>query len=109
MSAQAACAHLVEKVKSSNLNYVVRETPYSVFITLRKSFAKTTEKISEHLEEEKNENNLQNDDHDELQSKYEDMLTKYSKLSTDFESFMNKMRKENNEKNILLDKILKKC
>ena len=73
MSARAACDRLVEEVKTSNLNFVVKETPYSVFITLRKSFAKTTENINDDDASDKKESNLQNE-YNELQGKYEDKL-----------------------------------
>ena len=109
MSAQDVCEKLVNQVKSSNLNFVVRETPYSVFITLRKSFIKTTENDSDDLElvQDGNENNLQNN-YDELKRKYEDLENKYDELSDDFKNMKIKMHKENYEKNKLLNKILEK-
>ena len=37
-SAEFACGQVLFSLKLSQLNYVVKETPYSVYITLRKSF-----------------------------------------------------------------------
>ena len=34
------CENLINDVKASNLNYLVNETPYSAFITIRKRFTK---------------------------------------------------------------------
>ena len=39
-SAQYACGQILFSLKNSNLNYVVKETPYSAYITIRKKFIK---------------------------------------------------------------------
>ena len=39
-SAQYACGQILFGLKNSNLNYVVKETPYSAYITIRKKFIK---------------------------------------------------------------------
>ena len=39
-SAQYACGKILFSLKNSNLNYVVKETPYSAYITIRKKFIK---------------------------------------------------------------------
>lgn len=36
--ANVVCEKILNTVNSSNLNYIVNETPYSVFITMRKRF-----------------------------------------------------------------------
>ena len=38
MNALAMCDQVLQAVKSSNLNFLVQETPFSVFITIRKKF-----------------------------------------------------------------------
>ena len=40
IKAHIVCENLLNKVKHSKLNYLVNETPYSVFITIRKKFTK---------------------------------------------------------------------
>ena len=46
MSAQFACGQILFCLKNSNLNYLVKETPYSAYITIRKKFVK---EISENV------------------------------------------------------------
>ena len=41
-SAEFACGQIVYNVKESQLNYIVKETPYSTYITIRKTFRKDT-------------------------------------------------------------------
>ena len=38
MSAYEMCEQVLQNVKNSNLNFMVKETPFSVFITIRKKF-----------------------------------------------------------------------
>ena len=44
--ANKVCEQLLNSVKASNLNYLINETPYLAFITIRKRFAKGYEDIS---------------------------------------------------------------
>ena len=39
-SAEFACGQLLYNIKMSKLNYMVKETPYSAYITVRKKFVK---------------------------------------------------------------------
>ena len=39
-SAEFACGQILFSLKNSNLNYLVRETPYSAYITIRKKLVK---------------------------------------------------------------------
>ena len=41
-NAQEACNTILQQTRSSNLNFTFQETPYSVFLTIRKSFSKRT-------------------------------------------------------------------
>ena len=43
--AHKVCEQLLNYVKVSNLNYLVNETPYSAFITIRKIFSKDVEDL----------------------------------------------------------------
>ena len=102
MSAKETYDKLLGQVRSSNLNFLVKETPYSVFISVRKSSANTSEK-----QDETDGNNLQNT-YDELKGKYNDLVNKYNELLGNFEDMKNKNSKENIEKNKLLNKMMKK-
>ena len=37
---QAACEQVLQSVRGTQLNFEIRETPYSIFLTLRKSFTR---------------------------------------------------------------------
>ena len=41
--AHVECEQLLTIIKTSNLNYLVKETPYSAFVTIRKRFIKNKE------------------------------------------------------------------
>ena len=87
-SAQYACGQILFGLKKSNLNYVIKETPYSAYITIRKKFIKevgenvlnnsndfkTVDTIKELKEENgnlKQENALQVIEFEELEIKFE--------------------------------------
>ena len=40
MDANNTCEFLLKQIKSSNLNFMLQETPYSAYLTIRKSFIK---------------------------------------------------------------------
>ena len=41
-NAQESCNNILQHIRSSNVNFVIQETPYSLFLTIRKSFQKKT-------------------------------------------------------------------
>ena len=45
-----ACSQIIFNLKTSKLNYVVKETPYSAYITIRKKFIRSVESNQEPLE-----------------------------------------------------------
>ena len=45
MDANISCEIILKHLKSSNLNFVLQETPYSAYITIRKSFVKTRDSV----------------------------------------------------------------
>ena len=67
------CAHILNTLRSSGLTYTLNETPYSVYLTVRKKFTKeytpTQATIKKHQAPELNNNVVD-------MSKYEDILTK---------------------------------
>ena len=61
------CEKLLTYIKASKLNYLVHETPYSVFITIRKRVIKECQELSgvtpvhedsENIEEYQKKNNI---------------------------------------------------
>ena len=44
--AHQVCENILKTIKSSKLNYVVNETPYSSYITIRKAFTKEHRELS---------------------------------------------------------------
>ena len=44
--AHQVCENILKTIKSSKLNYVVNETPYSSYITIRKAFTKEHKGLS---------------------------------------------------------------
>ena len=43
LKANTVCNQVLKVLKQSNLNYLVNETPYSAFVTIRKKFVRTRE------------------------------------------------------------------
>ena len=57
--ANQSCDNLVALLRDTGLNFLVQETPFSVFITIRKSFYREVKKtgcVTENVEKLKNEN-----------------------------------------------------
>ena len=68
------CANVLDTLRSSGLNYTLNETPYSVYLTVRKRFTKEytpTQSTHNHQEATNEHNNNVVD-----MSKYEDVLAK---------------------------------
>ena len=40
MSVEMACGQILFSLKTSKLNYMVKETPFSAYVTIRKKFVK---------------------------------------------------------------------
>ena len=40
MTANSVCNQVLQIIKESNLNFLINETPYSAFVTIRKKFVK---------------------------------------------------------------------
>ena len=50
MTAETVCNQVLQKVKGSNHNFIINETPYSAYVTIRKTFVKHSaeEKVVTH-------------------------------------------------------------
>ena len=46
VSANSVCNQLLKIVKDSNLNYLVNETPYSAYVTIRKTFVRNSSEVT---------------------------------------------------------------
>ena len=46
LSANSVCNQLLKIVKDSNLNYLVNETPYSAYVTIRKTFVRNSSEVT---------------------------------------------------------------
>ena len=46
LSANSVCNQLLKIVKDSNLNYLVNETPYSAYVTIRKTFVRYNSEVT---------------------------------------------------------------
>ena len=42
VTADAVCENVLECLKTSNLNFLIQESPYSVYVTIRKRFLKNS-------------------------------------------------------------------
>ena len=95
--ANKVCEQLLNSVKASNLNYLVNETPYLAFITIRKRFAKGYEDIlnvtvaqddSENIEDLKRKNNLLTLKCIQYESNFETLSKENCDVKTKLENFI---------------------
>ena len=111
MSVEKACGQILFCLKMSNLNYMVKETPFSAYVTIRKKFVKKSETVETNVE-----NNPENDPNDYvkqlerdnalLQKKLKDILTETAHLKFDLEEFeikFNALEKDNTVLEIKLE------
>ena len=74
ISPEFACGQVLFGLKMSNLNYVVKETPYSVYLTIRKSFVKETFQT---------QNNKIKDSEQDLKEEIKDLKTNLAMAKVD--------------------------
>ena len=111
MSVEKACGQILFCLKTSNLNYMVKETPFSAYVTIRKKFLKNFT-----IAETNSENHTQDDqntyvkklerDNALLTKKVKDILTENAHLRFDLEEFeikFNALEKDNYTLEIKLD------
>ena len=101
-SANFACGQILFSLKSSKLNYVVKETPYSAYITIRKKFLKSFEQSeTDNIHEIVNTAKLDEDIKDKIK-KVEKENVKLKDRNTDAERDLGLLRiefKESERKN----------
>ena len=110
ISPDFACGQVLFGLKMSNLNYVVKETPYSVYLTIRKSFVrepverqsieiKDSEKaLKEEIKELKTNLAIAKFELDEIEVKHESLKEENKRLEETIEDL-------DDEKNILIKDI----
>ena len=101
-SAERACGQILFGLKMSNLNYMVKETPFSAYITVRKKFLKSAKpecetpvKVGESDDTKKLENDLKH-----AEKKIKGLLTDIAHQNYNLDEFeikMNAMEKVNAE------------
>ena len=111
MSVEKACGQILFCLKTSNLNYMVKETPFSAYVTIRKKFVKNLQSVETVIENvaqpDIDENNRRlNKEIALLQKKVKDILTENAHLRFDLEEYeikFNALEKENTTLEIKLD------
>ena len=113
--AHKVCEQLLNYVKVSNLNYLVNETPYSAFITIRKRFTKGSEDItnvtlvqddSNIVDDLKRKNNLLAIKCKDFASEHESLSKDNSDLKTKLENYKEENIKVNQKLFILKGEIV---
>ena len=77
-----ACGQILFSLKMSKLNYVVKETPYSAYVTIRKKFIQSHEAIQPpfmNIHDEKS--NISEKEMDSLKERNKDLETKIALLT----------------------------
>jgi hypothetical protein len=79
----STCEFLLQRIRASGLNYSCQETPYSIYVTLRKSFAKSRSSFHDlnHLQETNN----QELELAKIKRKYEILLANHKNLEKSFD------------------------
>ena len=82
ISAHETCDEIVNSVKSSNLHFILQETPHSVYITIRKKF------VNEAFAKNDEENNSKQT-YISLKSAYENLKNEFDKEIEDHKEAKN--------------------
>ena len=85
MSAVETCDRILALVKSSNLNFFLNETPYSAYLTIRKSFAQKYSDTAVNASSENETTTALNSQIDDLKQQLEDKTRESLKKSEDLQ------------------------
>ena len=103
-----ACGQVIFSLKMSNLNYIVKETPFSAFITIRKKFIKPVDDSQVAIENH-NKHELVNDSHNReiisLKEKNRKLECEIAQSRFDYDENELKCESLKNEKQALEDQI----
>ena len=111
MSVEKACGQILFCLKTSNFNYMVKETPFSAYVTIRKKFVRNLQAVETVIENVTKPDNYENNRRLNkeialLQKKVKDVLTENAHLRFDLEEYeikFNALEKENTTLEIKLD------
>ena len=87
-----SCLSLMDTIRQSSLNFSLQETPFSLYITIRKSFTKSRNlhsQVNQNLMQIQAEKSPAKSDPDILQSRLKLLEDTYAKLKSDFEDEVN--------------------
>ena len=96
--AHLVCEKLLNNVKASNLNYLLNETPYSAFITIRKRFTKDCQDLpnvtlakedEKTVDEYKKDNNFLQVKCNSIETELDSFKKQTSELKTNLSGYMN--------------------
>ena len=84
-SVEMACEQILFCLKKSNLNYVIKETPFSANVTIRKKFINSANINALRNESKRNMEIMENVKNQELQMKNKGLLSELGHLRIEFE------------------------
>ena len=108
-SAEFACGQILFTLKQSKLNYIVKETPYSAYITIRKNLLTPSvreaseDETSESIVVSVNDKNIQNEN-SKLKDRNLDLERMHALLLIEFEELEIKHKELKNINGLLDDK-----
>ena len=108
-STDFACGQIMYCLKKSKLNYVVKETPYSAYVTIRKSFIKGSEENTADKDDAikalDNQSQLNS-----LKDKNKDLETRIAMAKVEFEEMeikIESLEEDNSKSDDRIDEFLK--
>ena len=108
---QSSCDFLLYSVRNSGLNFTSQETPFSIFLTLRKSFVKSFQPQIKSEENKLFVKNLKAENLEEVNKKLEEALKNlkndYEDAVADSEAKIKTIEELNNKIDILESKLVK--
>ena len=96
MSANSVCNQVLQIIKESKLNFLINETPYSAFVTIRKKFLKCSAEVTLETELIHEKPARENG---ELDNKFEALLVENNNLK----ERVSKLESDNKNMNIRLE------
>ena len=103
IGAMVICENILSLLKKSGLNFVIQETPFSAYVTIRKTFCKDFEnsEVTKDIDNEENKVQLVKleTENNDLRNELEEGVTKYENLKNENQVLQERL--ENAEKEIL--------
>ena len=83
---EESCSLLMKTIRSTGLNYFIQDTPFSTYVTIRKSIIKLRTKIPNRTDEEPEPNPEEDFKYESLKTENEALKQKYVELLSDHEN-----------------------